>query len=123
MVGKLSSKVQRKPTMYHLAWVHDRDLLIIRKQCIVIFLVGPYKDQVLYHIIHMTTTQLLLGHHGSTIEMSNMIQGATHMHLDIMVSQIASLEEGNHNPLLMHAPSPVKGILGPYLGWMEEQHF
>lgn len=61
MVQKLGLKRLRHPCPYKISWLQDEHALEVREKCLLNFEIVPYVDQVLCHVVNMSTCHLLLG--------------------------------------------------------------
>ena len=61
MVEKLSLKRTKNPIPYKVSWLHKGHQILVSEQCEVDFLIGPYKDKIMFDVMPMDVCHILLG--------------------------------------------------------------
>ena len=61
VVKKLNLKTFAHVAPYYASWVNENQNLLDKDQVMVEFLVGSYRDKVLYDVMYMTCGNLILG--------------------------------------------------------------
>jgi len=61
LIDKLQVPTKVHPTSYTLQWLKQGSAVIVSKQTLILFLVGPYCGEVLCDILPMDACHVLLG--------------------------------------------------------------
>ena len=61
LVHDLKLSTKSHPNPYKLRWVDHRAEGFVKKQCLVSFAIGSYKDEILCDVLNMDVCHILLG--------------------------------------------------------------